>query len=72
MPESVFSISLRESEILAFYDGSKSRLRVVARDGRVISLPWKALQPFVTSSGLRGTFTINYDAAGRWTKIRRL
>ena len=72
MPESVFSISLGESEILAFYDGSKSRIRVIAKDGRVVSLPWKALQPFVTSSGLRGTFTINYDAAGRWTKIRRL
>ena len=40
--------------------------------GNTISLPWRVLQPYVTTSGLSGSFVITYDATGKWKEIRKM
>ena len=40
--------------------------------GDTMSLPWRVLQPYVTDSGLSGSFVITYDAKGKWKEIRKL
>lgn len=72
MPHSIFSISLTPRQILPFYNGSKSRIVVNTEKGSTISLPWRVLQPYVTESGLRGSFVITYDVTGKWKEIRKL
>ena len=72
MPHSVFSIQLTHRQILSFYSGSKSRVMVKTEKGNTISLPWRVLQPYVTTSGLSGSFVITYDATGKWREIRKM
>ena len=72
MPHSLFSLSLSQSQLVAFYNGSKRRIVVRTDKGTTISLPWRVLQPYVTTSGLAGSFVITYDAQGKWKEIRKL
>jgi hypothetical protein len=46
---------------------------VVARDteGRTLQFPAASLQPFLTHSGIQGTFVISIDADNRLLEIRR-
>ena len=48
-----------------FYTGTKNRVQVTALDGKTINLPWSALQPFFSTSGVQGRFLITYDGDGR-------
>lgn len=72
MAHATFSVSLTSKQLLAFYDGSKSRIVVRTDRGDTMSLPWRVLQPYVTDSGLSGSFVITYDGKGKWKEIRKL
>lgn len=43
-----------------------------ARDGRRVQFPANILKPFLLHSGIRGTFCIEFDAAGKFSGIRRV
>ena len=66
-----FSISLSYDEAKVFYTGSKNRVQVTALDGKSINLPWSALQPFFSPSGVQGRFIITYDGDGRLVSLVR-
>lgn len=66
-----FSISLSYDEAEVFYTGSKNRLLVTALDGKSINLPWSALQPFFSTSGVQGHFSITYDGDGKLLSLVR-
>jgi hypothetical protein len=72
MPHSVFSLQLTKRQLVPFYNGSRSRIMVKTEAGSTISLPWRVLQPYVTTSGLSGSFVITYDATGKWKEIRKM
>ena len=66
-----FSVSLSYDEAKVFYTGSKNRVQVTALDGKSINLPWSALQPFFSTSGVQGQFIITYDVDGRLVSLVR-
>ena len=66
-----FSVSLSYDEAKVFYTGSKSRIQVTALDGKTINLPWSALQPFFSTSGVQGHFIITYDCDGKLLSLVR-
>jgi len=60
-----FSVSLSYDEAKVFYTGRKNRVQVAAIDGKTINLPWSALQPFFSTSGVQGHVVITYDGDGK-------
>jgi len=60
-----FSVSLSYDEPKVFYTGRKNRVQVAAIDGKTINLPWSALQPFFSTSGVQGHVVITYDGDGK-------
>ena len=68
---SSFSVSLSYVEYNVFYTGSKNRIQVTALDGESINLPWSALQPFFSTSGVQGSFVITYEGEGKLLSIER-
>lgn len=66
-----FSVSLSYDEAKVFYTGSKNRLQVTASDGKSINIPWSALQPFLSTSGVQGRFIITYDGDGKLLSLVR-
>ena len=69
--KSRFSVSLSYDEAKVLYTGSKNRVQVTALDGKSINLPWSALQPFFSTSGVQGQFIITYDVDGRLVSLVR-
>jgi len=67
-----FSLQIDAKTTLLFYRGTKHRLQVTADDGRTINLPWKLLQPYVTSSGVQGRFAITFDEMGKCIGLQRV
>ena len=70
--QSIFSIDLEYDEVRVFYTGAKNRVQVTATDGKKINLPWSMLQPFFTSSGVKGWFVIQYTDEGKMLELSRL
>ncbi|MEK9985219.1 MAG: DUF2835 family protein [Opitutae bacterium] len=66
-----FSVSLSYDEAKVFYTGSQNRVQVTALDGKPINLPWSALQPLFSSSGLQGHFIIIDDGDGKLVSLAR-
>lgn len=70
MPQAAFSISLSPEKVVLFYKGTKNRVQVTADDGTTLSIPWALFQPYVSKNGIRGRFTIVFDAQGKCTELR--
>ncbi|MFV3412495.1 DUF2835 domain-containing protein [Pseudomonas nitroreducens] len=68
----VLDICLPVDRLQAFYRGHVNRVEVVSRDGRRINLPAYHLRPFVTHSGVHGSFELEFDDSGRLLALRRL
>ncbi|MCH1491543.1 MAG: DUF2835 domain-containing protein [Luminiphilus sp.] len=69
MPEATFDIGLSKEKVLLFYRAKKNRIQVTARDGRTLNLPWELLKPYVSTSGIYGSFTIVFDAKGKCERL---
>lgn len=68
----IFDLNVSPAEYQQWYGGAARNVVVTARDGRRIQFPARVLQPFVTHSGVRGTFAIYFDEQHRYKDIRRL
>ena len=68
----VLDISLPAGRLQALYRGHASRVRMLSRDGRWVDLPAYHLRPFVTHSGVHGSFELEFDGSGRLLALRRL
>jgi hypothetical protein len=68
----VVSLSVSASEYLAWYQGAAQTVYATTVDGRSVRFPARILQPFVTSSGVSGTFAIEFDDNNRFQQIKRL
>jgi hypothetical protein len=69
MPQATFDIALSTEQVLLFYKAKKSRVQVVAKDGRTLNLPWELFKPYITPTGIRGTFTIFFDVGGKYERL---
>ncbi len=68
----ILDIYIDPEELKRLYDGSAKFVHTVARDGRSVRFPLNLLQPFVTRSGIRGSFKIRFDANHKFKKIDRI
>ncbi|WP_448682020.1 DUF2835 domain-containing protein [Pseudomonas nicosulfuronedens] len=68
----VLDISLPADRLQALYRGHANRVEVTSRDGRRVNLPAHHLRPFVTHSGVHGSFELEFDDSGRLLALRRL
>ncbi|PCK07273.1 MAG: hypothetical protein COA42_15245 [Alteromonadaceae bacterium] len=67
----IVDITVSQEEIIKLYEGVKNA-SVVARDGRRIQFPANILRPFVTVSGVHGSFVIYFDQDMKYQGIDRL
>lgn len=72
MPSLVLDIHLTAEQVLGFYQGRVSRVLATSRDGRKVSLPIHHLRPFLTHGGVRGSFVMEFSAAGELLSLRCL
>ena len=68
----IVDIKIDSDEYRKLYEGVASNARVTARDGRKILFPARILQPFLTHSGIQGSFVIYFDEQNKFKGIDRL
>lgn len=64
-------IHISAAEYLKLYEGVAKNVNARSRDGRRIQFPAAILQPYVTHSGVKGSFVIDFDQAMKFQGIRR-
>jgi len=72
MPSLVLDIRLTAEQFLAYYQGHVKRVLATSRDGRKVSLPAHHLRPFLTHSGVEGSFVLEFSVKGELLSLRRL
>ncbi len=65
-------LTISADEYLKHYQHSDAQVLARSRDGRTVRFPAKILQPFITHSGIAGSFRILFDNAGKFAGIDRL
>lgn len=72
MREIVVDIVISSDEYQRLYEGSAKDVVTTARDGRTVRFPARILRPFVTHSGVRGSFLIRFNDQGKFMDVARL
>lgn len=72
MPQATFSIVLTSEQVLEFYKGTKTRVRVVTDQGFSMSLPYDVLIKYLTREGIFGKFSISYSDDGTLGELKRI
>lgn len=65
-------LHLSREEYLRWYQGHARMVHARSRDGRSVRFPAQSLQPYVTHSGVSGTFAIYFDENNKLLKVERL
>ena len=68
----IVDINISADELLKLYSGSANQVRAMARDGRSVRFPARILQPFVTRTGVQGSFRILFDRHHKFERIERI
>ena len=68
----IIDLSISSEEYLKRYQQPAAPVRTHSRDGRSIRFPANILQPFVTHSGIQGSFRIQFDGKGKCCGVERL
>lgn len=66
-----FFIDIPAHEYQAYYAGAARNVAVVTREGLHIKFPANILRPFVTYTGIRGEFTIEFDQNNKLVALRQ-
>lgn len=72
MERIIIDIVISSDEYLKHYRMPGATVSSRSRDGRRVHFPAKILQPFVTHSGIAGSFEISFDQSGKFSAIKRL
>jgi hypothetical protein len=72
MPTITVTLRMSLRRFQAYYEGTAKSVVVRADDGRVVQFPARVLRPFVTHSGIQGTFELTVTARHQFVSIRRL
>ncbi len=68
----VFDLQIPAYELLRFYQGHVSFVRVRDHAGRTVEFLFKHILPFATKEGVSGTFVLYVDAQLNFAGIERL
>lgn len=72
MHKAVFSVRLNSDQVLQFYKGQKSTVKVRTESGQSMSIPYDIMLKFVTREGIYGRFEISYSDDGKFLDLVRL
>ncbi|WP_067516262.1 DUF2835 family protein [Endozoicomonas ascidiicola] len=72
MHKAVFSVRLNSEQVLDFYKGTKSSVKVRTECGQTMSIPYDIMVKFVTREGIYGRFQISYRDDGKMVDLIRL
>lgn len=72
MPYLTVDIALSRDQYLELYRSYVRQVQARARNGQSVRFPVGVLVPFVTASGVHGTFRLHFDDAYRYQGIERL
>ncbi|KJZ14265.1 MAG: DUF2835 domain-containing protein [Marinomonas sp.] len=67
----VVDVALAAHKFQDLYQGRAKYLVVQSRDGRNIQLPLTIFRPFLTHSGIYGTFEVEFDQNYRLVDIKK-
>ncbi len=70
--KATFSVYLNSEQVLGYYKGQKTAVRVHTDQNQAISIPFNILLEFVTYDGISGTFEIEFKNDGTFQKIRKI
>ena len=65
-------ISISAEEYLKHYQGSVHTVSCVSREGKRVQFPSRILQPFISMTGIQGSFIIYFDRDHKFERIERL
>jgi len=70
--ELVVDLSISAEEYTKLYAGLAQHVSARCRDGRRVRFPANILQPFVSRSGISGSFLIQFDEHNKFKGIKKL
>lgn len=68
----IVDITITRDEYLRWYQGAARSVFAVSRDGRKVQFPAQSLQPYVTHTGVKGSFAIHFDDNNRLVRVEKL
>jgi hypothetical protein len=72
MQHIIVDIAISPEEWIKLYRGEATDVHTTSRDGRSVRFPARILSRFFLEEGIRGSFLIRFDAAGKFSSIERL
>jgi len=72
MKSLVVDINLPREKYLMIYQTYIRQVKAYTRSGQSVLFPVSILQPFVTESGVQGTFRLLYDDNNKFSKVEQL
>jgi hypothetical protein len=66
-----FNLNISADEYLNYYRGHITLVLARCSDGTSVQFPAGLLRPFATTLGVRGSFTLTCDDAGKGAKLAR-
>jgi len=72
MQQIIVDLSISPEEWIKLYQGTATEVRTTARDGRSVRFPARILSRFFLKDGIRGSFCILFDDAGKFVRVERL
>lgn len=65
-------LNIPPDEFQLLYEGVAKTVNARSLDGRVVRFPANILRPFVTHSGISGTFAIHFSDENRFQNIEKI
>jgi hypothetical protein len=72
MPKLTFTLNISAEEYLQFYRGTAASVLTVTESGRQLQFPAAELRPYVSHTGIRGRFEIEFDDQHKLQRLTRL
>jgi len=72
MAEIRFKIDISSEEYKAYYAGVARNVIVRSLDGKVVQFPANVLRPYLSHTGVKGLFALEYDENNRFSGIRKI
>lgn len=67
-----FKLQLSYDEYSAVYTGHAKHVIAQATDGRTLRFPADILKPYLTKSGIMGTFIIHFDENNKFQSLEKV
>ena len=72
MPAYVFDLNIPAYEVLRFYEGRVTKVRVRDYRGKVLEFAMEKVLRYATKAGISGTFMLTTDDTARFIDLERM